>query len=285
MNNFNEIITYPFIFLSASTLKGYNMKRWIVLSLTLLNIIGCSSVPKTFSPEQPLSPTNFTHQELHDVLSTHVTDGEVNYQSVATDQSFNNYLNNLQHVAPQQLPTPNHRLAFWINAYNAFAIQGIINGFSPSTFSGRYTYFIDQDYLVGGEYINLYDLEREILIPNFQEPRIHFAIVCASQSCPKLQSWVYRPESIDQQLTLSARQFINDPSRNHFDQTRKIAYLSQIFDWFQEDFMNHSGSLLHYVAQFVTDANLAQDLRTTPYTIEFLEYDWKLNGLPPTSQS
>jgi len=260
------------------------MKTWIVLSIALLNLIGCSSVPKTFSPQQPISPITFTHQDFHQTLEQHVKNGVVNYQTLASDPSFYTYLNDLKHIAPQQLPTPNHRLVFWINTYNAFAIQGIIDGYSPSTFSGRYTYFIAQDYIVGNEPLNLYDLERKILIPAFQEPRIHFAIVCASQSCPTLQSWAYTPENIDQQLTFSARQFINDPSRNHFDRQQKIAYLSQIFDWFQEDFSNHTGSLLNYVAQFVTDEKLAQDLRNTPYTIEFLEYDWGLNGLPPQPQ-
>jgi len=261
------------------------MKTWTILIFTLLNLIGCSSVPTSFSPQRPLSPSTFTHADFHRVLAKHVTDGVVDYPALVADQSFAAYLTNLQHLAPQQLPTPNHRLAFWINAYNAFAIQGILNGFSPSTFSGRYTYFIGQDYLVGDQPINLYDLERHILIPGFREPRIHFAIVCASQSCPKLQSWAYTPDQIDQQLTLSAKQFINDPSRNRFDPQQKIAYLSQIFDWFQEDFENHSGSLLTYIAQFVTDQALAEDLRRTPYRIEFLDYDWTLNGLPPNLPS
>ena len=256
-------------------------KIWIILSLAILHLIGCSSVPSTFSPQEPLSPASFTHHTFHQVLARHVIDGAVNYQGLAADPLFARYLTELEHLAPQQLPTPNHRLAFWINAYNAFAIQGILNGLSPSTLYGRYTYFIDQDYIVGDEPINLYDLEQKILIPGFREPRIHFAIVCASQSCPNLQSWAYTPENIDQQLTLSAKQFMNDSSRNRFDQQQKIAYLSQIFDWFQEDFTNHSGSLLHYVAQFITNPILAEDLYNSPYRIEFLEYDWTLNGSPP----
>ncbi len=261
------------------------MKIWFLLSIGLFSLMACSSVPKTFTPQQPLAPTTFTHQAFHQTLEHHVKDGVVNYQTLASDQNFYAFLHDLKHIAPQQLPTPNHRLAFWINAYNAFAIQGILDGFSPSTFTGRYTYFIAQEYIVGDEVLNLYDLERKILIPAFQEPRIHFAIVCASQSCPKLQSWVYSHENIDQHLTLSAKQFINDPSRNRFDQQRKIAYLSQIFEWFEEDFTNHSGSLLHYIAQFVTDQTLAEDLRNTTYTIKFLEYDWTLNGIPPYKHS
>ena len=257
------------------------MKTFLIISLLSFTFVGCSFIPNTFTPTNPISPEEFNHQKLQQTLEAYVKDGHVDYPNLGSDASFHAYIQNLQRTAPQQLPTPNHRLAFWINAYNAFAIKGILNGYSPSSLTGRYTYFIGQKYVVGGEPVNLYDLERKILIPYFHEPRIHFAIVCASKSCPKLQPWAYSPEYIDPQLNQSARQFINDPSRNRFDQRRKIAYLSKIFDWFEEDFVNHSGSILRYIAQFVQDHELANDLRSTPYAIEFLEYDWNLNGIPP----
>ncbi|MDX1411553.1 MAG: DUF547 domain-containing protein, partial [Nitrospirales bacterium] len=177
----------------------------------------------------------------------------------------------------------NDRLAFWINAYNAFAIQGILDGYSPTTWVGRYTYFVSRDYLVGGARVNLYAVERAILIPEFREPRIHFAIVCASRSCPKLRSWAYSPDKLDQQLDDSARLFINDPNRNVFDRQQKVAYLSKIFDWFTDDFVSHSGSLTKYVAQYVEDPKLAEELVQETYRVEFLEYDWTLNGIPPTT--
>ncbi len=138
--------------------KHSHMTIWFFLSIALLNLIGCSSVPKTFSPQQSISPVTFTHQAFQQTLEQHVIDGVVNYQTLTSDQDFHAYLNDLKHLAPQQLPTPNHRLAFWINTYNAFAIQGILDGYSPSTFSGRYTYFIAQDYIVGDEPINLYEV-------------------------------------------------------------------------------------------------------------------------------
>ena len=260
------------------------MNRLISIAFLLFFLTGCSPVPKSFFPANPLPPDTFTHQSFHQALAKHVNDGQVDYPALANDANFQTYINLLQHIAPQQLPTPNHRLAFWINAYNAFAIKGILDGYSPETLTGRYTFFIGQEYMVGGQSLNLYDLEQHLLIPDFKEPRIHFAIVCASQSCPKLQPWAYTPENLDQQLTASARQFINDPTRNRFDRQRHIAYLSKIFDWFSEDFSNHSGSLLAYVAQFVSDPELANDLgQHIPYTIEFLDYDWRLNGNLPTS--
>ena len=256
------------------------MNRLITLGLTIFLLTGCSTIPETFVPPDPIAPHNFTTQSFDRALRDHVHDGVVDYPALAGDQDFVSFINQIQHVAPQQLPTPDHRLAFWINVYNALAIQGILDGSSPETLIGRYTFFIGDKYLVGGASLNLYDLEQDLLIPRFTEPRIHFAIVCASQSCPKLQSGAYTAEDLDHQLTSSARNFINDPTRNRFDRVHHIAYLSKIFDWFSKDFANHSGSLLEYVARFVSDPDLAAELRQIPYTIEFLPYDWSLNGIP-----
>jgi len=146
------------------------------------------------------------------------------------------------------------------------------------TWVGRYRYFIGRNYRVGGETINLYDLERSVIIADFREPRIHFAIVCASRSCPKLQSEAYAAERLEEQLERGAKEFINDPSRNRFDPERKVAHLSMIFKWYEEDFAAKAGSLLKYVKPYVTDPAVAQKLEQ--YTVEFLEYDWALNGRP-----
>lgn len=263
-----------------TTAFGQPKAAFCILMMLLL-LSGCTTVPRSYSPAMPVDPRAFSHAALQDVLNAHVKDGVVQYPAIAHEPNFARYLDELDRVAPNRLPTPNHRLAFWINAYNAFAIKGILDGFSPSTFTGRYTYFVSQEYRVGGETINLYDLERKLLIADFREPRIHFAIVCASQSCPQLREWAYSPDQLDQQLDDSARRFINDPSRNRFDRERRIAYLSKIFDWFTEDFVNHSGSLTNYVAQYIDDPELAHDLLTYPYGVEFLEYDWNLNGPSP----
>lgn len=242
---------------------------------------GCSTVPRSFRPSDPIPPREFAHRDFAEVLRAHVVDGVVDYPGIAADDRFGAYLRQLQRVDPNALPTREDRLAFWINAYNAFAIQGILDGYSPRTPVGRYRYFIARDYPVGGASINLYDLERKLLIPDFREPRIHFAIVCASRSCPKLPSRAYTTDRLDEQLEKSARAFINDPTRNRFDRERKIASLSMIFNWFGEDFAAQAGSLLAYVRRYVADPDLARELDVIPYEVRFLEYDWGLNGLPP----
>jgi hypothetical protein len=110
------------------------------------------------------------------------------------------------------------------------------------------------------------------------EPRIHFAIVCASMSCPRLSNRAYLPETLEQQLDEGARRFINDISRNHFDLPRRIAYVSKIFDWYRDDFELATGSVQRYLASYVEDVEVAKALNNDEFDVRFLKYDWNLNG-------
>jgi Protein of unknown function, DUF547 len=258
--------------------------RWIVLGL-VVTLAACSGVPTSFKPTNPLLPGEFSHRLFDDVLAEHVTNGVIDYPGIQRDDRLPIYLAQLDRTDPNAFATRQERLAFWINAYNAFAIKGILDDDSPMTYLGRYRYFIGKDYRVGGETINLYDLERQVLIKQFHEPLIHFAIVCASTSCPKLQPWTYEPNQLNVQLDRVARAFINDPMKNRFDRTRKVASLSMIFKWFDEDFTGAAGSVLTYIAAYVSDPELARDLLRSHYRIDYLEYDWSLNGVPPKEMS
>ncbi len=255
------------------------MSRGLVWMFLALLLAGCSIVPKSFHPSRPIPPNEFSHHSFDEVLQAHVKDGVVDYPAVAKDARFAAYLDQLDRVDPNALPTRRHRLAFWINAYNAFAIKGILDGYSPLTTIGQWRYFIGKQHRVGGESINLYDLEKKLLIPDFREPRIHFAIVCASQSCPRLRSQAFTADRLNGQLEENARAFVNDPTKNRFDRAARTAYLSKIFEWFEPDFLTHGGSLLGYVRRYLDDPELVADLATQPYKVEFLDYDWHLNGV------
>lgn len=257
--------------------------RQFWLGLAAVLIAGCSTVPTTFSPSNPLPPGQVSHRLWEEVLRVHVSDGVVEYPAIARQGQVVSYLALLDRVDPNKL-TMQDQLAFWINTYNAFAVKGILDGYAPSTLFGRYKYFIANEYSVGGETMNLYNLEREILIAKFHDPRMHFAIVCASASCPKLQPWAYEGSFLESQLERVTKEFINDPSRNRFDQSRRTAVLSMIFQWFAKDFDAHSGSVLKFIAAYVQDPSLKQDLLSGDYSVEFLEYDWSLNGPSPGSQ-
>jgi len=255
------------------------MRNFLIGALMIV-LGGCSTVPTSFTPSDPLPPEQVSHRLWQEILSADVRDGAVDYPAIRRQGRLPSYVALLNRVDPGRL-SAGDRLAFWINAYNAFAVTGILDGYAPDTLFGRYRYFIAREYSIGGQPVNLYNLEREILIAQFHEPRVHFAIVCASASCPKLQSWAYEGQPLDEQLNRVTSEFVNDPLRNRFDRSRKVASLSMIFKWFAKDFEARSGSILSFVAGYVQDPSLTQDLLAGDYTVEFLEYDWSLNGLPP----
>src|SRR5437763_1966360 len=119
--------------------------------------------------------------------------------------------------------------------------------------------------------------EHEHLRKDFGEPRVHFAIVCASVTCPPLRSEAYRAADLDRQLDDQARRFLADPSRNRFDRRSRTLHLSSIFKWFREDFEKAAGSLPAFVARYVDPATAAA-VEEPSVRIEFVDYDWSLNG-------
>jgi Protein of unknown function, DUF547 len=266
--------------------QGAGLARLVMVSpsgfVAICLLLGaCSTVPSVFTPKQPIPPGQVTHRLLHDVLHQAVSDGQVDYPRIQRDERFQQYLAQLSRVDPNALPSKTDQLAWWLNAYNAFAIQGILDGETPRPYVGWYRYFKVCEYAAAGTTLNLYDLEHDVLRRRFRDPRVHFAIVCASTSCPRLQAWAYDARLLDRQLDRVAREFINDSRRNRFDRQQKVAALSRIFDWFAEDFVASAGSVQNFVARYVDDSELAKELIQPGYRIEYLEYDWSLNGIPP----
>jgi hypothetical protein len=219
------------------------------------------------------------HQLFDQVLKAHVADGVVNYPAIQEDSRYWDYLDYLAETNPDSFPTREEKLAFWINAYNALAIKGILDGQRPSGFLSR-IHFFTKNYNLAGDKIDLYDLERKIIIP-FGEPRIHFAIVCSSSSCPKLISEAYSADKLDLQLDKSARLFINNMDKNQFDINQKVARVSKIFDWFPEDFINHSETVQQYLGSYIDDPAIAESLLQNQFKLKYLNYDWSLNGENP----
>jgi len=202
----------------------------------------------------------------------------VNYSKIKNNPKYFSYLKALN--ASPKFENKKEELAYWINAYNALAIKGILDNRSPKKLFGRLDFFKKAKYNVGGKNINLFDLERKVIIP-LGEPRIHFAINCASASCPKLIPEAYTEEHLENQLEQVTKSFINDSAKNSFNPKTKIALVSKIFDWFKDDFNNHSGSVQKYLAQYVSDTSIASDLREGKYKVVYKKYDWSLNGTKP----
>jgi hypothetical protein len=122
---------------------------------------------------------------------------------------------------------------------------------------------------IGGKSFDLSTVEHQILRKDFDEPRIHFAIVCASKSCPQLLNEAYEAEKLEEQLTVQTRRFLADPSKNVFGQGSMR--ISPIFKWFRKDF-TQNGSLQEFISNY-TDAPVSSSTG-----IEYTDYDWTLNG-------
>ncbi len=216
--------------------------------------------------------------DLDAVLLRNVRNGFVDYDGIRADPAFGRYVTGLASATEADLDAPDTRLAFLINAYNALAIQGILDGYSPASMFGRYNYFKRRKYSVLGGMTTLEALERDRILP-LDEPRIHFAIICASISCPRLASQAYLPATLDAQLDEATRSFANDTTRNRFDVERRIAFLSSIFDWYEADFVRSAGSTQKYLARYVSDPATAELLARDGFEVRFVDYDWDLNGV------
>ena len=261
---------YPFKRLN-NTIR---FKRVIFIALFLY----ASTVNAELKPQADVIHQERPHKLFQTVLTQHVSNGVVDYPAIQNSENYHTYISKLENRA--QFKDSAEELSYWINAYNALAIKGILNGRSPESFFGKIGYFYNAEYKVSGLTINLYDLEHDIIIP-MGEPRIHFALNCASTSCPLLNNEVYQADKLEQQLEQAASRFINDKTRNQFNLQKKVAYLSKIFDWFENDFSNHSGSVQNYLALYISDKHISNTLANNEFEIKYLQYDWSLNGTPP----
>ena len=216
------------------------------------------------------------HNLFTNALAQNVIDGEVNYAGLWASASLKQYWQEIAETPPSSFATDSQRLAFYINAYNALIIRGVLSGQTTESFLHRVRFFYFYWHRIAGKRINLYNLEHKI-IRQFRDPRIHFALVCSAKSCPKLFSTAYTAEKLDSQLHENTVDFLNDRQKNYFDLENKTAHISAIFKWFAKDFSQYS-SLQSYLAQFVKDKVASDWLNNNEFRICFNQYDWNLNG-------
>lgn len=203
-------------------------------------------------------------------------DGRVAYRDLQTHDraALGGYLTVLAQAQIEGMSEAEEK-AFWINAYNAMIVNGVLQGYTAESLLGRKRFFGWYSLPIAGEERSPDDIEHKILRKKFHDPRIHFAIVCASTSCPKLRREAYVAERLDRQLNEATRIFINDPTRNRID-AQQVA-LSQIFQWFADDFVPHAGSVVGFVQRFVADDKKSM-LTAKKDDLQYLEYNWTLNA-------
>ena len=212
------------------------------------------------------------NEEWSNLLRKYVTaGGYVNYRGLKTETTrLNAYLDYLQKNPPAADSEPAVEMAYWINAYNAFTVDLVLKNYplkSIKDIEGGKPWdlaFIS----IGGKKYSLNNIEHDILRKKFSDPRIHFAINCASRSCPRLMNSAFNAAQLDQQLDSMAKVFINDPSKNKIA-ADKIE-ISQLFDWYKNDF-SKNGTLITFLNKYAVTKILPAA------QISYLDYDWSLN--------
>lgn len=272
-------------------------------ALVLLLASGCSTAIHPRDALAPPRPATFSHADLDRVQSRFVdAEGRVDYAALAREPGdLERYYALLAAYspdsAPHLFPTPEAELAYWIDAYNASVLVTVLRyypipsvtavptPFPPSLVSDKIGFFYLQEVTLGGEETNLYDLENSVIRGRFREPRIHFALNCASLGCPRLPQHAFTADQLDRQLDEETRRFFAEERNLRIDHAARVVHLSSILDWYEQDFtgwyaIRHPGTtpvLLDYVALYVDPERREEMLRARAYDVEFVPYDWSLN--------
>jgi hypothetical protein len=199
--------------------------------------------------------------------------GLVDYKAIKQNESeLEAYLTILKNARPSVKWTENERKAYWINAYNAFTIKLVVDNYpvkSIKEIGGKFKSPWDIDFIeIEGVKYSLNDIEHKILRKEFDDPRIHAAINCASGSCPRLSDEAYTPESLDKQLDKAVSGFVNDSSRNNI--SSGTVQISPIFKWYNDDFTKN-GSVTDFLNKY-SDVKINKNSK-----VKYSDYNWNLN--------
>jgi hypothetical protein len=237
-----------------------------VLFLLLINILHAAD-------PQP------NHLIFDGLLKKNVKNNSVDYKNFLLDRVvLQVYLKQFETVIIKKL-NRNEKLALYINAYNAFTIDLILENYNKPIKSIKDisspwdTKFCN----IGGVKITLNEVENKFLREEFNEPRIHFAINCASISCPPLQPFAYLPDKIDDQLTEATTNFMRNPLGviilNH-----KLE-VSQIFDWYKADFQTKESNLISFIFKYLSKEQKENLPELNKITLGYQKYNWNLNDI------
>ena len=251
---------------------------FLILLISILEISCRSRDPLLYGTHYDSSP--ISHDIFNNLLAKHVSDsGNVNYKGFIADSvRFNKYFELLENNHPNRKWSKNERLAFWINTYNAYTIRLVITNYPVKSIKdiGGSIYKVNTAWdikmiKIGDEIYDLNNIEHQKIRGQFDEPRIHFAINCASVSCPKLLNEAFYPERLEEQLEQVTSEFVNDKKRNLI--TYEKAILSKIFSWYSRDFkLGHKS-----VTDFIN--NYSEVKLNSNTDLDYMDYDWNLNDV------
>ncbi len=271
--------------------------RTVAVGLAIITLLSIT----TSHPVHAHPVDNAIYEEI---LSRYVRNGRVDYRGIKRDSTrLVSYLEALSDSSSVYYDTwsNDEQMAFWLNAYNAITIYVIVSNypiesggwlsrvrFPKNSIRQIKDVWSTEYYELAGKPRSLDEIEHEILRREFGDPRVHFALVCASRGCPLLSSEAYAADSLNAQLERDAHRFINDRGKVYMDKKETTLYVSSIFKWYAEDFEHSSEAdslneynkgdwgFLEFIARYVDDESRDYIIANTP-KVRYLDYDWSLN--------
>ena len=234
-----------------------------------------------------VSMDRIDHAGWNQLLQRYVDkNGLVNYKdwkaSAADTKALDRYLSHLSTASPSIVAKREAKLAYWINAYNAVTVRGILREYPTSSIRNHtakfygYNIWHDLKLHVGSQTISLDDIEHKTL-RKMNEPRIHFAIVCASIGCPRLLNEAYVADRIDEQLETNSVDFFSRRQNFRHDVSAGRLYLSSILSWFGSDFGSNKKAQLKAISKWLPNKAARAAAASGSVRVSYLDYDWKLN--------
>ncbi len=201
-----------------------------------------------------------------------VTDSKVDYLALNSDATLlNETLQIAAKIDVKQLDQNTYK-AFWINTYNLLVIKGIVDNYPVKSVQDIKGFFDKKSFDVAQQRMSLKKIEETMIKKVLKDPFLNFVLVCASNGCPPLINKAYLPETIDKQLEEQTRISINNPSFIRINNETKTIEVSEMFEWYREDFVNNEYKVITFLNKYRTnkiDEN---------WSVEYYKYDWTLNS-------
>lgn len=240
-------------------------------------------LPGLAAPASPVAAAAFAHDAWGAIVQGRVNSiGEVDYAAVKSNRApLDSYLRSLAEVSPDSHPdrfaSRAEQLAYWLNAYNALVTRGIVDAYptrSVRQLGPVFGFFRRADHTLGGRRLSLDTVEHQIIRKRYRDPRIHFAIVCASVSCPRLAREAFTGAQLDAQLDRLVRDSLGEARMVTLDVAAKTLRLSSLFKWYAADF----GDVPVFLRRYLSAARVEELGRLGPHPrIRYFDYDWSIN--------
>lgn len=236
------------------------MKKIHLLTLAFISIINVNFAQQ--------NETFF--KDVNSFLNTYVKNGRVDYSSIKTNGKLE--LNALVDFVATNTFDESIEKAYLINVYNLSVINEIVSAYPISSPMDVPGFFDNKSTIINGEIYALNSIENILLRKKYNDPRLHFVLVCGAISCPPITNFAYMPNVLDNQLDLQTKTAINNDNFIHQEEAEEVIYLSEIFNWYSTDFGKKTKDVIEYINTYrLNKFNLE-------YKVKYSKYNWTVNN-------